>query len=84
MYTTNMNNRTTGGSTFTDADNVWGTNTTANVQSAGVDAHYGAQLTWDYYLSSFGRRGIDGNGFRVLSRVHYGNRYNNAFWNGSR
>ncbi|ABX06281.1 MAG TPA: peptidase M4 family protein [Herpetosiphon sp.] len=83
MYTTNMNNRTTGGSTFTDADNVWGTNTTANVQSAGVDAHYGAQLTWDYYLSSFGRRGIDGNGFRVLSRVHYGNRYNNAFWNGS-
>ncbi len=84
MYTTNMSSRTSGsGTTFSDSDNIWGTNTTGSTQSAGVDAHYGAALTWDYYLSTFGRRGIDGNGFKVLSRVHYGRKYNNAFWNGS-
>jgi thermolysin len=84
LYTTNMANRTNGsGTIFTDSDNIWGTNTSASTQSAGVDAHYGAALTWDYYLNTFGRRGIDGNGFRVLSRVHYGRNYNNAFWNGT-
>jgi len=84
MYTTDMKTRTSGsGTTFSDSDNIWGTNSSASTQSAGVDAHYGAALTWDYYLNTFGRRGIDGNGFKVLSRVHYGRNYNNAFWNGS-
>ncbi|HYF63662.1 MAG TPA: M4 family metallopeptidase [Herpetosiphonaceae bacterium] len=83
MYTVDMKNRTSGsGTTFSDSDNVWGTNTSASAQSAAVDAHYGAQLTWDYYLNSFNRRGIDNAGFRVVSRVHYGRNYNNAFWNG--
>jgi Zn-dependent metalloprotease len=84
LYTVDMNNRTNGsGTIFTDSDNIWGTNTSASRQSAAVDAHYGAARTWDYYLNSFNRRGIDGNGFRVLSRVHYGRNYNNAFWNGT-
>ena len=84
MYTTDMRSRTSGnGTTFTDSDNIWGTNTTGSAQSAAVDAHYGSALTWDYFLNSFGRRGIDANGFTVLSRVHYGRKYNNAFWNGS-
>lgn len=83
MQTVDMNNRTSGsGTVFSDADNVWGTSTSASRQSAGVDAHYGSALTWDYFLNSFGRRGIDGNGFKVISRVHYGRAYNNAFWNG--
>lgn len=84
MYTNDMKNRTSGsGTTFSDADNVWGTGTTSSGQSAAVDAHFGTAVTWDYYLSTFNRRGIDGNGFRVLTRVHYGRNYNNAFWNGS-
>ncbi|HEY1013055.1 MAG TPA: M4 family metallopeptidase [Herpetosiphonaceae bacterium] len=83
-YVVDMNNRTNGNpTTMTDSDNIWGTNTSSSRQSAAVDAQYGATLTWDYYLNNFGRRGIDGNGFRVPSRVHYGSRYNNAFWNGS-
>ncbi|WP_412543774.1 M4 family metallopeptidase [Longispora sp. K20-0274] len=69
--------------TFTDADNVWGDGTQANRQSAGVDAHYGAALTFDYFKNVHGRNGIFGNGAGVASRVHYGSNYINAFWNGS-
>nr|WP_284289581.1 hypothetical protein [Angustibacter aerolatus] len=42
--TTNLNHATSGnGTLFTDADDVWGDGTTANAQSAAVDAAYGAQ-----------------------------------------
>ncbi len=95
MGTFNMNNTGntstgTGGtqSRFTDADDNW----TATNARAGVDAHYGAAKTFDYYQSVHGRNGIDGNygpgtttsatgGVSlVTSRVHFGSNYNNAFW----
>jgi Zn-dependent metalloprotease len=82
----------TGGtqSRFTDTDDVWNT----TIQRAGVDAHYGAAKTYDYYKNVHGRSGIDGNNGPgtttsavgaiplVVSRVHFGSsgRYNNAFW----
>ena len=69
--------------TFTDADNVWGNGTNSNRQSAGVDAHYGAAKTFDYYKNVHGRNGIFGNGTGVPSRVHYGSNYVNAFWDGA-
>ncbi|HEY0604191.1 MAG TPA: M4 family metallopeptidase, partial [Herpetosiphonaceae bacterium] len=81
MKTVDLNNHGGGNKVFTDLDNIWGDGTIANTQSAGADAHYGAAQTWDYYLNTFGRRGIDGEGFQVISRVHYGKNYNNAFWN---
>ncbi len=37
------------GTQFTDADDTWGTGAPSNRQTAAVDAHYGAQQTWDYY-----------------------------------
>lgn len=95
--TFNMNstgNETTGTggtqSRYTDTDDVWNT----TIQRAGVDAHYGAAKTFDYYQTVHGRNGIDGNygpGTTtsavgaiplVVSRVHFGSsgRYNNAFW----
>ena len=37
----------------------------------------------DFYASVFGHNSIDGAGMTVVSSVHYGSRYNNAFWNGS-
>jgi Zn-dependent metalloprotease len=80
-----MNNRTSGTCTvFTDADNVWGTNANSDRASAGADAYYGAAKTFDYYRTVHGRSGIFGNGAGVPSRVHYGNAYVNAFWDGSR
>ncbi|MET7697196.1 MULTISPECIES: M4 family metallopeptidase [unclassified Streptomyces] len=74
------------GTLFTDADDAWGTGTassSATDQTAAVDAAYGAQETWDFYKSTFGRSGIKNNGVAAYSRVHYGNAYVNAFWDDS-
>ncbi|MDC0711334.1 M4 family metallopeptidase [Stigmatella sp. ncwal1] len=68
---------------FTDTDNVWGSGTTADAATAGVDAHYGQQVTYDYYKNVHGRNGINGTGGVGYSRVHYGTKYNNAFWTDS-
>ncbi|MGW0992046.1 M4 family metallopeptidase [Streptomyces sp. NPDC002520] len=68
---------------FTDADNHWGTGTTADRASAAVDAQYGTDETWDYYKNVHGRNGIAGDGKGSYNRVHYGNNYNNAFWDDS-
>ncbi|MGW8959012.1 M4 family metallopeptidase [Paenibacillus sp. NPDC055715] len=64
------------GTLLTDADNVWN-------DPAGVDAHAYAAKTYNYYKDKFGRNSIDGRGLQIRSTVHYGSRYNNAFWNGS-
>jgi Zn-dependent metalloprotease len=82
-YTVNLNNRTSGGSIFTDADNVWGTGATSSTQSAAVDAQFGTAVTWDYYKNVHGRNGIANNGVGAYNRVHYSRRYNNAFWSDS-
>ena len=83
-YPPDLGNKTTGtGTTFTDADDVWGTGSQSNRQSAAVDAHYGAEKTYDYYNNVLGRAGIWDNGTGARSRVHYGNSYVNAFWDGT-
>lgn len=71
------------GTLFTDADDTWGNGQAAEPQTAGVDAQYGAQLTWDYYKTVHGRNGIRGDGVGAYSRVHYGDAYVNAFWSDS-
>ncbi|MBC2874518.1 MULTISPECIES: M4 family metallopeptidase [Streptomyces] len=82
--TYNLNHGSSGtGTLFTDSDDVWGNGTNSDPATAGVDAHYGAQLTWDYYKNVHGRNGIRGDGVGAYSRVHYGNNYVNAFWDDS-
>ncbi len=79
--TYNLNRGTSGtGTLFTDADDVWGNGTTSDAATAGVDAHYGAAETWDYYKNVHGRSGIRGDGVGAYSRVHYSSGYVNAFW----
>ncbi|MFE2430378.1 M4 family metallopeptidase [Streptomyces sp. NPDC059373] len=68
---------------FTDADNHWGTGTTADRSTAAVDAQYGTNETWDYYKNVHGRNGIANDGKGSYNRVHYGSSYNNAFWDDS-
>ncbi|MEU5577296.1 M4 family metallopeptidase [Streptomyces huasconensis] len=68
------------GKLFKDANDVWGNGKPSSAQTAAVDAAYGAQLTWDYYKSVHGRKGINGDGKGATSRVHFGNGYVNAFW----
>jgi Zn-dependent metalloprotease len=82
--TTDMNNGTSGlGTLFTDSDPDFGDGTLGNRASVAVDAQYGAQVTWDYFEELHGRTGIRNDGVGALSRVHYGNDYNNAFWSDS-
>lgn len=68
---------------FTDTDNHWGTGATSDRATAAVDAQYGTDVTWDYYQNVHGRSGIAGDGKGSFNRVHYGNAYNNAFWDDS-
>ncbi|MCX5370088.1 M4 family metallopeptidase [Streptomyces sp. NBC_00103] len=68
---------------FTDTDNHWGTGATADRSTAAVDAQYGTDVTWDYYKNVHGRNGIGNDGKGSYNRVHYGNSYNNAFWDDS-
>ncbi|HWT03608.1 MAG TPA: M4 family metallopeptidase [Pyrinomonadaceae bacterium] len=68
---------------FEDPDDYWGNFSTSSRQTAGVDAHFGQIKTWDYYYNVLGRFGVDNNGYRMYSYVHYGGAYNNAFWDGN-
>ncbi|QBG93560.1 M4 family metallopeptidase [Xanthomonas oryzae] len=82
--TYNMRNSTYGNGTLvTDADNAWGNGANSDTVTAAVDAHYGVALTWDYYRTTHARSGIANDGAGARSRVHYGSRYNNAFWQDS-
>jgi Zn-dependent metalloprotease len=83
-YTTDLGGATTGtGTEFTDADDIWGNGTTSNRQTAAADAQWGAQETFAYYKGVHGRNGIWDTGAGARSRVHYGNAYVNAFWDGT-
>ncbi|KAB1230329.1 M4 family metallopeptidase [Chryseobacterium viscerum] len=68
---------------FTDTDNVWN-NVNTNKDQYATDAHWGAEMTLDYYYTKFGRKSIDNNNFAIKSYVHYSTNYFNAFWDGSR
>ncbi|MCY0927655.1 M4 family metallopeptidase [Streptomyces sp. H27-H1] len=82
--TNNLNRATSGtGTLFSGTDDVWGNNLPANLETAAADAHYGAQVTWDYYKNVHGRNGLRNDGVSPYSRVHYGNNYVNAFWDDS-
>ena len=85
-YTTDLNGSTSStaaGATFTDANDIWGNGTVSDRASAGVDAHYGAGMTFDYFKNIQGRNGIWNTGVGARSRVHYGTNYVNAFWDGT-
>ncbi len=71
---------------FIDNDNDW---TAAEFDNgardnAALDAHWGAMMTYDYFFDVHGRNSIDNNGGVLQSFVHYGNNFENAFWDGTR
>lgn len=74
---------------FQDADNNWTTAEFANTNkdNGALDAHWGAEMTYDFWHNIFGRNSFDDNGAMIKSYVHYrsvsGQNLVNAFWNGS-
>lgn len=64
-------------SDFTDADNYWDTDPTA------IGTQWGTEQVYDYYLTKHNRNSFDGNGSPLLSVIHFGVDYANAFWDGA-
>ena len=85
--TTPTSTTTVGGTLFTSTTNSWGTGangtTIAGRQTVGADATYGMAKAWDYFKNVHGRNGIANNGVGAATRVHYGTKFNNAFWQDS-
>lgn len=64
-----------------------GTKVRAEGDPAGKDAtvnraYAGLGATFELFLKGFGRRSIDDAGLALDATVHYGEDYNNAFWDG--
>ncbi len=88
MQTYNMKKGTsyTSAVNFTDADNNWTAaefNNT-NKDNAALDAHWGAEKTYDYFSAVHSRNSYNNSGAKINSYVHYSTNYNNAYWDGSR
>lgn len=47
------------------------------------EAYDSSGATYDLYYEVFERNSIDGRGLRLDSTVHYGENYDNAFWDGT-
>ncbi len=67
--------------TFTNASATW---TGTGADQGARDAHWGAEKTYDYFFNQHNRNSIDGNGFKLMSYVHYNTNYANAFWDGTK
>ncbi len=73
-----------------DARNGQGDNlyfATSNAANSGwdttaVSAMENTMKVYDYYLNTFNRNSIDEAGKNLISVIHYGSSYNNAYWNG--
>jgi Zn-dependent metalloprotease len=46
------------------------------------EAYDGLGATFEFYLKAYQRNSIDDHGLPLISTVHYGTGYDNAFWNG--
>jgi chitodextrinase len=70
---------------FVDNDNNWTAAEWDNAEkdNAALDAHWGAQMTYDYFMTVHNRDSYDDSGAKIRSYVHYSVNYENAFWNGS-
>ncbi len=70
---------------FTDNDNNWSTSEhNANKDNGALDAHWGAEKTYDYWSAKHNRNSFNGSGAAINSYIHFDSNYDNAFWDGSR
>jgi bacillolysin len=73
---------------FQDNDNNWTSAEHANTfkDDAALDAHWGAEKTYDFWKNVFNRNSYDNAGAQIRSYVHFqrtATSLSNAFWNGS-
>lgn len=66
---------------FTDADNDWN-NFNPQLDEVATDAHWGTEMTYDYFYNKYNWNSIDNNKYKLTSFVHLGYNFVNAFWDG--
>ena len=71
------------GTSLIDNNGLWGEARDSRRQRGAIDAHYGAQMTLDMYKNWLGTDVVALFGHALVSNVHVGKNYANAFWNGS-
>ncbi|MGC9553169.1 M4 family metallopeptidase [Vibrio metoecus] len=84
VKTVNLNGGTTGTTAFsygcTDSTNYNSVKSVNGAYSPLNDAHYFGQVVFDMYREWLNTSPLT---FQLTMRVHYGNNYENAFWDGS-
>jgi bacillolysin len=82
VHTLNMNNGTNYASAteFTSTANTW---PVIAVDSPALDAHWGGEKVYDYWLSQQGRHSWDDLDGILLQYVHYDVNFDNAYWDGT-
>ena len=78
-YSANQGTSVPGKLISSTTKDAWDTTATAGA-GAAVDAHFFAGVVYDYYKLHHARKGIDGNDGAMISSVHFGVQYDNAFW----
>ncbi len=78
-YNLNHGSNYSTATTFTNSSKTWA----YAYDNAALDAHFGAEKTYDHYFNTYGFNSIDNAGLTIKSYVHYSTNYINAFWNGS-
>lgn len=55
----------------------------ASEDSAVNEAYDGLGATWELWHAAYDRNSLDDKGLGLIASVHYGQNYDNAFWDGS-
>ena len=82
VHTFNLHNGTSyaAATEYTSAADTWPTSTADTV---ALDAHWGAEIVYDYWKNVQGRLSWDNLNGVLLQYVHYSTNYDNAYWNGT-
>lgn len=76
---------TTGLVPFTDNDNNWTSSEfhNANSDDAALDAHWGMEMTYDYFKNVHNRDSYNNAGGTLQSQIHFNSAFGNARWIGA-
>jgi hypothetical protein len=72
-----------GGTETLPGTKVRGEGDPATGDEAADEAYDGLGATWQLYATAYGRDSLDDKGLPLLATVHYGQNYDNAFWDGT-
>jgi Zn-dependent metalloprotease len=67
---------------FLDSNNIW-QNVNSFEDEVATDAHWGAEMTYDYYKIIQNRLSWDDNDAQITTYVHWDENLSNAFWDGT-